>query len=62
MTSAPLEPPNGISINAHLNVIKAVADYVIVLKNGKIIEKNTSENIFNNPKDAYTKNLILSQI
>ncbi len=51
-----------IFISHDLNVIKAVADYVIVLKNGKIIEKNTSENIFNNPKDAYTKNLILSQI
>ena len=51
-----------IFISHDLNVIKAVADYVIVLKNGKIIEKNTSENIFNNPKEAYTKNLILSQI
>ena len=41
----------------------AFADnYSEVLKNGKLIEYNKSDRIFNNPKNEYTKNLIQSVI
>ena len=43
-----------------MNVIRSVSDKIIVLKDGKMVEKNTSDKIFNNPKSNYTKNLISS--
>ena len=51
-----------IFISHDMKVIKAVADYIIVLKNGKIIEEGKSELIFNNPKENYTKNLLQAVI
>ena len=41
-----------------MNVIRAVSDKILVLRKGKLIEYNSAENIFNKPKDEYTKNLI----
>ena len=35
-----------------------LADRIIVLKNGKIIEENNSENLIQNPKKDYTKQLV----
>ena len=35
-----------------------LADRIIVLKNGKIIEENNSENLIQNPKEEYTKQLV----
>jgi len=35
-----------------------LADRIIVLKNGKIIEENNSENLIQNPKEDYTKQLV----
>ena len=40
----------------------SVADYIIVLKNGKIIEEGNAEYVFNFPKNTYTKNLLSSVI
>ena len=45
-----------------MNVIKSVADKVIVLKNGKIIEDGSARNIFENPQNIYTKKLLQSVI
>ena len=45
-----------------MNVIKSVADKVLVLKNGKLIEYETSKRIFEDPNKAYTKKLISSVI
>ncbi len=47
-----------IFISHDMKVIKAVSDYIIVLKNGKIVEEGESELVFNNPKENYTKNLL----
>ena len=47
-----------IFISHDINVIQSVSDYIIVLKNGKIIEEDTAKNIFNFPKNTYTKNLL----
>ena len=49
-----------IFISHDMNVIRSVADKILVLKNGKMIENDTSEKIFNNPRSEYTKNLISS--
>ena len=51
-----------IFISHDMNVIKSMSDYVIVLKDGKIIEEGESENIFNFPKNNYTQSLINSII
>ena len=51
-----------IFISHDMKIINSVSDYVIVLKNGKIIEKGYTHNIFNHPKNTYTKNLLTSII
>ena len=45
-----------------MNVIRSVADKIIVLEKGKIIEKGNTRNIFDNPKNIYTKKLLKSII
>ena len=45
-------------ITHDLRVIKAISHDIIVMKNGKIVEKGTRSQIFNKPKTAYTKSLI----
>ena len=49
-----------IFISHDLNIIRQIADRVLVMKSGKIIEQNTTVNIFNNPQKDYTKSLINS--
>ncbi len=49
-----------IFISHDMTVIKAISDRIIVLKDGLIIEENTSSNLFNFPKSEYTKKLISS--
>ena len=49
-----------IFISHDMKVIKSIADKIIVLKDGVVIEENTSDQIFNNPQSQYTKNLIRS--
>ena len=51
-----------IFISHNMKVIQAMSDYIIVMKNGKIIEEGKKEVIFNNPKNNYTKELLLSII
>ena len=51
-----------IFISHDMKVIQAVSDYIIVLKNGKIIEENIAENLFNYPKEDYTKKLLQAVI
>ena len=48
-------------ISHDLAVVKKIADYVCIMKNGEIVEKNFTENIFSNPQHSYTKELITSQ-
>lgn len=47
-------------ITHDLKLIRHIADEMIVLKDGKIVEKNIKSEIFNNPKNDYTKELIKS--
>ncbi|MDA9231020.1 ATP-binding cassette domain-containing protein [Rickettsiales bacterium] len=48
-------------ITHDLNVVKKLADYVFVMKNGQIKEQNDTKNIFLNPQDEYTKLLLNSK-
>jgi microcin C transport system ATP-binding protein len=45
-------------ISHDLKVVRALANDVIVMRNGKIIEYGPSEQIFRNPQSDYTKALI----
>jgi microcin C transport system ATP-binding protein len=38
--------------------VRALCSYVIVMKNGKVIEEGPAADIFANPKDDYTKALL----
>ena len=44
--------------SSSLPVVNEVADNIIVIKNGSLVEKNTFNNILLNPKSDHTKNLI----
>jgi len=45
-------------ISHDLKVVRALSNYVVVLKNGKVVEEGPSEAIFANPKADYTKALL----
>lgn len=47
-----------IFITHDLSVVRDVADRVVVMRNGRIIETNTTEAIFSDPQEAYTRQLI----
>lgn len=47
-----------IFISHDMKAIRAMSDEIIVMKDGKIVEKNTAEQIFEHPQQAYTKQLI----
>ena len=52
---------NGISmifISHDLGVVRKLADEIVVMRKGKVVEKGTSEEIFSSPKSEYTKYLI----
>ena len=51
-----------IFISHDMKIIRAMSDYILVLKDGKIIEEGDSEDIFNYPKNNYTQKLIQSII
>lgn len=47
-------------ITHHLGILKKFADRIIVMHQGKIVESGTTEEIIENPKEAYTRRLIAS--
>ena len=49
-----------IFISHDLNVIRYMSDRILVMKNGEIVESGTSESIYYNPKNQYTKDLLSS--
>ena len=51
-----------IFISHDMKVINSVADYIIVLKEGKIVEEGETAKIFKHPQNNYTKNLISSVV
>ena len=47
-------------ISHDLAVARLISDYVCVMKDGKLVEAATSEEIFTNPRDPYTRRLLAS--
>ena len=43
-----------------LNIIKSISDRTLVMYKGKIVEDGKTLNVFNKPKNKYTKKLIES--
>lgn len=47
-----------IFISHDLSVVKYMSDRIIVMQKGKIVEQGTAIDIYNNPKEEYTRKLI----
>ena len=45
-------------ITHDLKVIRAMAHRIIVMKDGRIVEQGDTEQLFNNPQQDYTKDLL----
>ena len=51
-----------IFISHDIKVIKSMSDFIMVLKNGKIVENSSVNDMFKNPLSDYTKNLMRSSL
>ena len=49
-------------ISHDLRVIRAMSDRVIVMRGGKVVEKGTADQIFENPQEDYTKALLAAAL
>ena len=49
-----------IFISHDLNIVRKISDRVLVMQKGEIKEENSTNEIFQNPKDSYTQMLINS--
>ncbi len=49
-------------ISHDLRVVRALSHDVIVMKNGKVVERGPTERIFENPKEDYTKTLLAAAL
>jgi microcin C transport system ATP-binding protein len=45
-------------ISHDLKVVRALSNYVIVMRNGRIVEEGPSAQIFDHPREEYTKTLL----
>ena len=45
-----------------MKAVKAMSDRIAVMKDGKIVELDTAENIFQNPSHNYTKKLVAASL
>ncbi|WOT04086.1 peptide ABC transporter ATP-binding protein [Shewanella youngdeokensis] len=50
-----------IFVSHNMNIIRHVSDKIMVLKKGDLIEKATTEQLFNAPKHEYTQRLMQEQ-
>ena len=49
-------------ISHDLKVVRALCNYVIVMKNGKVVEEGVAQEIFTRPQDDYTKALLAAAL
>jgi microcin C transport system ATP-binding protein len=45
-------------ISHDLKVVRALSNYVVVMKSGKVVEEGSAAQIFANPREPYTKALL----
>ena len=60
-----LQETHGLSylfISHDLAVVRAMADEVIVMKDGRVVERGSTEEIFSDPKDPYTQALMAAAL
>ncbi|HEV7717849.1 MAG TPA: ABC transporter ATP-binding protein [Arsenicitalea sp.] len=50
-----------ILITHDLTIVRHFSDYLYVMQNGEVKEHNRTEEVFKNPKHAYTKHLLASE-
>jgi ABC-type microcin C transport system duplicated ATPase subunit YejF len=56
-----LQAANNLSylfISHDLAVVRAMADHIMVMKDGKLVEQGSPEDVLNNPREDYTKRLM----
>jgi oligopeptide transport system ATP-binding protein len=47
-----------VFISHDLAVVRALSDEILVMKNGKVVERGTADSIFERPQEDYTRDLI----
>jgi microcin C transport system ATP-binding protein len=47
-----------IFISHELRIVKILSDFLLIMKDGKVVEAGGAEEIFSNPKNQYTKTLL----
>jgi ABC-type microcin C transport system duplicated ATPase subunit YejF len=45
-------------ISHDLAVVRAVADHIMVMKDGRMVEQGTPDEVLDHPREAYTKRLM----
>src|SRR5690606_27343831 len=45
-------------ISHDLRVVRALADHVLVMKDGKVVEQGPADQIFEDPREPYTRALL----
>jgi microcin C transport system ATP-binding protein len=49
-------------ISHDLKVVRALSNYTVVLKNGRVVEEGPSEEVFASPRDPYTRALLAAAL
>ena len=47
-----------VFISHDIQTVRYISDQIIVMNHGQAVERGTAEQIFNNPKDDYTRLLL----
>jgi len=50
-----------VCISHDLRILRNLADRIIILKDGEIVESGETKEVFNNPKEDYTKFLLSAE-
>ncbi|MCP4433280.1 MAG: microcin ABC transporter ATP-binding protein, partial [Gammaproteobacteria bacterium] len=49
-------------ISHDLRVVRSMANQILVMQDGKLIEQGANDDIFSNPRQAYTRQLIKASL